>query len=141
MRERRYVFGSLRKTKLMKKLTKCFDSSFLYILFYVLSAASVLLFIFDEKQGIVTGKMRTYTKPGERSMRDSIPSGMPMRALVRTPNTQKVITSRTFPCHKRRKKPMNLTPTSRAKRAVAALRAAKVTIADTAVPGATTAFF
>ena len=83
----------------------------------------------------------TYTKPGERSMRDSIPSEMPMRALVRTPNTQKVITSRTFPCHKRRKKPMDLTPTSRTKRAIAAFRAAKVTIADTAVPGTASAFF
>jgi len=74
-------------------------------------------------------------------MRDSIPSEMPMRALVRTPNTQKVITSRTFPCHKRRKKPMDLTPTSRTKRAIAAFRAAKVTIADTAVPGTASAFF
>ena len=58
MRERRYGFGALKETKIMKNKAKLlpqgFDLSFLYVFLSGPSAASVLLFIGDEKQGIGT---------------------------------------------------------------------------------------
>ena len=53
------LFGALRKTKIMKNkakiLTQGFDIPFLYVFFYGLPAASVLLFFGHEKQGNGTG--------------------------------------------------------------------------------------
>lgn len=90
---------------------------------------------------IVIGKITMYTKPGVRSIKDKIPSGMPMTALVRTPNTQYVRTKRTSPRQSRRRNPMISAPAARAERSVAAFRAAEIAVANAVVPRATAAFF
>ena len=80
------------------------------------------------------------TYKGTFSATKRIPTEMPISQPNKTPNTQYVMTNRTSPHHNLKKNFINLTPTTRAKRAVTTLRAAEITIADTAVPGTTPTF-